>query len=264
MSRWASLDLGTKMDMYRAKLDLELDAHNRLLNGLLDQIDDMPSGPARTALVDQVGAARSNLANLLDRRIELARFGPLDRLAARFGKGKLASRLEQAPRLFAKAGKATKATKAAKAAKASKAAKPAKPAKPAKKGKPPPTKAMSAPKSKPTKTKQPRPRRSPRRSIPTRPTQGPGPTSSNVPPPLRRRARHTPRSGSGRSGSWVSTSWSPPSTSRAATGPSPSWGRRGAGPAIRHAGLEGPHHQADHGGAPRRAQRQLPAQPYPR
>jgi hypothetical protein len=102
MARWNSLDLKTKLEMYRAKLDLELDAHARLLTGLLEQIDEMPPGVARDALVDQAGAARRNLHNLGERRIELASFGPLDRLKARLGFGTLSVRLEQPPRLFTK------------------------------------------------------------------------------------------------------------------------------------------------------------------
>ena len=62
----------------------------------------MPPGVARDALVDQAGAARRNLQNLGDRRIELASFGPLDRLKARLGFGTLDVRLEQPPRLFIK------------------------------------------------------------------------------------------------------------------------------------------------------------------
>jgi Annexin len=107
MARWSSLDLGTKLEMYRAKLDLELDAHRRLLAGLVDQIDELPPGAARDALVDQADAARRNMANLADRRVELDSFGPLDRLAARFGRGRLAARLDQPPRLFSKPPKAT-------------------------------------------------------------------------------------------------------------------------------------------------------------
>jgi hypothetical protein len=103
MARWGSLDLKSKLEMYRAKLDLELDAHARLLTGLLEQIDGMPPGVARDALIDQAGAARRNLHNLGERRIELASFGPLDRLKARLGFGTLSARLEQPPRLFSKA-----------------------------------------------------------------------------------------------------------------------------------------------------------------
>jgi hypothetical protein len=62
----------------------------------------MPPGVAREALEDQVGAARRNLGNLADRKVELASFGPLDRLKARLGFGTLATRLEQPPRLFSK------------------------------------------------------------------------------------------------------------------------------------------------------------------
>ena len=72
MARWNSLDLNTKVEMYRAKLDLELDANARLLTGLLEQIDEMPAGVAHDALVDQAGAARRNMHSLGDRRIELA------------------------------------------------------------------------------------------------------------------------------------------------------------------------------------------------
>ena len=46
MARWNSLDLNTKIEMYRAKLDLEIDADQRLIIGLLEQIDEMP--PSRT------------------------------------------------------------------------------------------------------------------------------------------------------------------------------------------------------------------------
>ena len=52
--------------------------------------------------MDQAGAARRNMHNLGERRIELASFGPLDRLKARLGFGTLSVRLEQPPRLFMK------------------------------------------------------------------------------------------------------------------------------------------------------------------
>ena len=102
MVKWSSLDLRTRMQMYAAKLDLEIDAHLRLIKGLAAELDQMPPGLAREALEDQVGAARRNLGNLADRRVELASFGPLDRLKARLGFGTLATRLEQPPRLFSK------------------------------------------------------------------------------------------------------------------------------------------------------------------
>ena len=112
MVKWSSLDLRTKMQMYAAKLDLEIDAHLACSKGLAGELDQMPPGVARDALEDQVGAARRNLGNLADRRVELASFGPLDRLKARLGFGTLATRLEQPPRLFSKTAK--KGTAAAK------------------------------------------------------------------------------------------------------------------------------------------------------
>jgi hypothetical protein len=94
---------------------------------LLEQLDDLPPGVARDALVDQAGAARRNLHNLGERRIELASFGPLDRLKARLGFGTLSVRLEQPPRLFNKAdlgaaGTAAKKTTTKKQAAAAKQA----------------------------------------------------------------------------------------------------------------------------------------------
>lgn len=100
--RWDDLPLNTRIEMYRAKLDLEIDANSTLARGLREQADAMPPNTARTALLGQAEAAQRNLGNLLDRRIELDSFGPWDRLRARFGRGPLAGRLEQPPRLFAK------------------------------------------------------------------------------------------------------------------------------------------------------------------
>ena len=200
MARWGSLDLGTKMDMYRAKLDLELDAHDRLLQRAArpDRRDapgsraQRPGGPGRRGPPQPGG--------LPDRRIELARFGPLDRLAARFGRGKLASRLRAgAPAVHQDGqghGKKGKAAKPAKPSKAAKAAKPAK-APPAKPRKTQGRRPRPRPNRRASRRRRPRPRRSPRRSTPTRRTREQGPSSSTVPPPLRRRTGATPRRGVG-------------------------------------------------------------------
>ncbi len=83
----------------------------------------MPPGVARDALIDQAGAARRNMHNLGERRIELASFGPLDRLKARLGFGTLSVRLEQPPRLFMKSDLGATAPVAKKAAAAKKAPK---------------------------------------------------------------------------------------------------------------------------------------------
>ena len=102
MARWDRLPLQTKIEMYRAKLDLEIDAQHTLIAGLRDSTAAMPPGPGRAALASQLDAAARNLDTLSHRRIELDAFGPLDRLRARFGRGPLAARLDQPPRLFTK------------------------------------------------------------------------------------------------------------------------------------------------------------------
>ena len=102
LRRWDDLPLNTRIEMYRAKLDLEIDANRSLLRGLDEQLDAMPPGAARDAIADQAASARRNLRNLVDRSTELASFGPLDRFRARLGRGPLADRLAQPPRLFSK------------------------------------------------------------------------------------------------------------------------------------------------------------------
>lgn len=123
LAGWDKLDLRTKLAAYAAKLDLEIDANARLLAGLREEIDALPPGAARTALIDQADATSRTLDTLGSRRVELASFGPLDRLKARLGVGTLATRLDQPARLFTKGksavGPAKKVTKLkAKAAKA--------------------------------------------------------------------------------------------------------------------------------------------------
>ena len=102
MGQWDRLPLDTKLAMYRAKLDLEVDAHHTMVAGLRDQIAQTPPGPTRDALVEELADAGTNLRNLATRLDELHGFGPLDRLRARFGVGRLAERLDQPPRLFRK------------------------------------------------------------------------------------------------------------------------------------------------------------------
>lgn len=102
MARWDKLPLETKIEMYRAKLDLEIDAQRTLLAGLRDSADSLPAGPARQTIADQIDGAARNLDNLGGRRVELDSFGLVDRLRARLGRGPLADRLDQPPRLFSK------------------------------------------------------------------------------------------------------------------------------------------------------------------
>lgn len=102
MARWNELPLQTKIDMYRAKLDLEIDAQHSLISSLDDALDAMPPGTERRALQEQLDTALENLRNLAGRRVELDSFSAFDRLLARFGRGPLGARLDQPPRLFAK------------------------------------------------------------------------------------------------------------------------------------------------------------------
>ena len=103
MARWKELPLQTKLDMYRAKLDLEIDAQHTLIASLSDAAEAMPAGAERRALMEQLATASENLRNLAGRRVELDAFTMFDRLRARFGRGPLAERLAQPPRLFNKA-----------------------------------------------------------------------------------------------------------------------------------------------------------------
>ncbi len=140
LANWDHLDLRTKLAIYAAKLDLEIDANAKLLLGLVDEIDGLPPSVARGALIDQADATRRTLGNLRGRRFELASFGPLERFRARFGGGPLGEALDQTPRLFMKKSKTVstkKSTGKKKAAKAP-ATKPSAPAPdPAQWGKPP-------------------------------------------------------------------------------------------------------------------------------
>ncbi|WP_030485342.1 hypothetical protein [Nocardioides aequoreus] len=115
LAGWDQLPLGTKLAVYAAKLDLEADANSRLLRGLVAEANGLPPGAVRRkTLLARAAEVGDTLDTLLQRQRELRSFGPLDRVRARLGLGRLADRLDQPPRLFTKKG--TKAARAGKAA----------------------------------------------------------------------------------------------------------------------------------------------------
>ena len=125
MSRWSSLDVREKLVLYKEKLDLELDAQQKVVAALEERV-----GAGRKLddpdLVERLARAKETLDNLKKRSGDLARIGPLERQLMAWGVLQPAPWLDQPARLFAK-GKPAAAPKVGKGKKGAPAPPPAPP-----------------------------------------------------------------------------------------------------------------------------------------
>jgi hypothetical protein len=99
LKNWDKLDLDTQLDLYRTKLELEIDAHERLAKALESQ---KATTRDAKALGDQIERTRANLENLKKRQLEVAGLGPEDKLEIQAGARPKPQYLEQPARLFGK------------------------------------------------------------------------------------------------------------------------------------------------------------------
>ncbi|MGH7943746.1 MAG: hypothetical protein ACREF9_01850 [Opitutaceae bacterium] len=100
LSRWDSLDLDTQVELYRTKIELEIDAHERIVRSL-DGEAARGEGDARRIAVERE-RAEGTLRNLRARREEVEGLGPQQRSAIASGEQSRPQYLEQPARLFSK------------------------------------------------------------------------------------------------------------------------------------------------------------------
>jgi hypothetical protein len=108
LGRWDSLDLDTQLDLYKTKIELEIDAHLRIQASLEAELARLRAGGASEADLAGVTADlarnRATLRNLLARHDEVGRISPEQRAAIEAGQQKRPQYLEQPARLFTKEG----------------------------------------------------------------------------------------------------------------------------------------------------------------
>ncbi len=103
LARWDQLPVSERLQLYRTKLIVEVDAQRRLIGDL--EMEVSLAGPfERRGLARQLEAAETSLANLERRRIEVERFTPerIERVSA--GEEPSPQYLDERPRLFNKEG----------------------------------------------------------------------------------------------------------------------------------------------------------------
>ncbi len=100
---WDSLSLGEQLELYSIKVELEIDAQIKLIDGL--EVDIRRGGPGVDidALQSQRRRAQDSLTNLRRRADEVASLGPMDRIAMSRGLRDPPPYLDQPARLFNKA-----------------------------------------------------------------------------------------------------------------------------------------------------------------
>ncbi len=100
MRRWNSLDLDTQIELYRTKIGLEIDAHERIARSLAAEAADTPEAAARKAA--DLERNETTLRNLRARAGEVEAITPEGRAAMRSDPSKRPQYLDQPARLFSK------------------------------------------------------------------------------------------------------------------------------------------------------------------
>lgn len=103
LARWDELDLDTQLSLYKDKLAVEIDAQRRLRQGLVDEAAQTSDLGKRAALLARAEEANETLANLRNRRGEVAELDPAHLDAVRRGEARRPQYLDEPARLFAKA-----------------------------------------------------------------------------------------------------------------------------------------------------------------
>jgi hypothetical protein len=100
LAHWDSLDLDTQLDLYRNKIELEIDAHERILHSLESETPRTDADRARLAA--ELERADGTLRNLRARLDEVGHIGPEQRAAIAAGERTRPQYLDQPARLFSK------------------------------------------------------------------------------------------------------------------------------------------------------------------
>lgn len=102
LANWQSLDLEDQLRLYQNKVDLEIDAQQRLIKSLDEQLAGIDDPALRKSLLAQRQAAMKNLDNLSRRLDEVTGLTPTERLKIARGELDPPPYLDQKPRLFSK------------------------------------------------------------------------------------------------------------------------------------------------------------------
>ena len=110
LQHWDNLDLDTQLDLYRNKIDLEIDAHQQIARSLERELS-AASGDVHAGdrIRDDIERNEHTLRNLRSRLDELGGFTPARRAAIAAGSEDAPQYLEQAARLFSKTEEEVKA-----------------------------------------------------------------------------------------------------------------------------------------------------------
>jgi hypothetical protein len=99
LQHWDEMDLDTQMDLYETKLELEIDAHERLAHALESQ---KAGSKNPEALADKIERNNATLENLRNRQIEVNGITTEEKLNIEAGLEPKPQYLDQPARLFAK------------------------------------------------------------------------------------------------------------------------------------------------------------------
>jgi hypothetical protein len=102
LANWEKMGLAEQLELYQVKIDLEIDAHRRLIANLEDSLAKADNAAAREALERELKVVNENLGNLLERADEVAAISPAQKLRISQGLEPKPQYLEQKPRLFHK------------------------------------------------------------------------------------------------------------------------------------------------------------------
>ncbi len=100
LKHWDSLDIDTQIDLYKTKIALEIDAHQRIQESLQAELGRTTSDPV--VLQAELARNKATLRNLRDRQKEVRGIGPDERADIATRKQAKPQYLEQPPRLFSK------------------------------------------------------------------------------------------------------------------------------------------------------------------
>ncbi|HNQ03533.1 MAG TPA: hypothetical protein PKH69_02870 [Thiobacillaceae bacterium] len=100
LARWDSLDLDTQITLYRDKIELEIDAHQRIADSLA--AEQARGGGDTGHLAAEIERNATTLRNLHERLVDVEALGPAQRTAIAEGDQPRPQYLEQPARLFSK------------------------------------------------------------------------------------------------------------------------------------------------------------------
>lgn len=107
LQRWDELPLTQQMALYRNKVVIEIDAHDRMIEGLAEQLRRSGDPAEQAQLRSELELAQATLSNLQRRHAEVAAIGPMQRLQIEAGLLARPQWLDQPARLFSKGEPAT-------------------------------------------------------------------------------------------------------------------------------------------------------------